>query len=127
MSNEKKETVATAAEETKTENVVSAPEPEASEGPGVAPLDSGAIGSTTVKFKAEPAKAEPSATKTKAKELSVALYSNGNIHWDEVGTLTKGYNFVSKADSEKWLTIDSIRLATPDEIAKEFAKESKDE
>jgi hypothetical protein len=123
MSDEKKQTVAIAAEETTTENIVSAPEPEGSEGPGVAPLDSGAIGSTTVKFKAEPTKAEATQEKKADKKPTVALYSNGNIHWEEVGSLSKGYNFVTKLEADKWLTLDSIRLATPDEIAKEFKDE----
>lgn len=52
----------------------------------------------------------------------IALYSNGNIHWNGVGSLEKGYNIVTKEDSVKWLTRKNVREATPQEVAKHFGK-----
>lgn len=52
----------------------------------------------------------------------VAVFSNGNIHWNGVGTLVKGYNIVTKEASVKWLTKKSVREATPAEVAKYYGK-----
>jgi hypothetical protein len=32
----------------------------------------------------------------------------------------QGYNIVTKEQADKWLTRDHTRLATPEEVAKEF-------
>lgn len=50
----------------------------------------------------------------------VALYSFRNIFWQEVGRLSKGYNIVSKAKADKWLTMEDVRLATPEELLREY-------
>ena len=55
----------------------------------------------------------------------VALYSLKNLHWNGVGELEKGYNIVSKEDSEKWLVRQDVRIATPDELAKFYGKKKK--
>jgi len=52
----------------------------------------------------------------------IALYSEKNLHWNGVGELEKGYNILSKEDSEKWLTRRDVRIATPDEVAKFYRK-----
>ena len=52
----------------------------------------------------------------------IALYSKGNVHWNGVGTLEKGYNIVTKEASVKWLTHKNVREATPEEIAKHYGK-----
>jgi len=52
----------------------------------------------------------------------VALHSIKNLHWNGVGNLERGYNIVSKEDSEKWLTLNTVRIATQDEIAKFYRK-----
>ena len=52
----------------------------------------------------------------------VAVYSKGNIFWSGVGSLTKGYNIVTKEASVKWLTKKSVREATPQEVAKHYGK-----
>ena len=52
----------------------------------------------------------------------VALYSKGNIHWNGVGSLEKGYNIVTKEAAVKWLTRNSVREATPKEVAKHYGK-----
>ena len=55
----------------------------------------------------------------------VALYSAKNLHWNGVGDLARGYNIVSKEDSEKWLARQDVRTATADEIAKFYGKKKK--
>jgi hypothetical protein len=52
----------------------------------------------------------------------VAVYSSKNLHWNGVGELEKGYNILSKEDSEKWLINKSVRIATADEVAKFYRK-----
>lgn len=62
--------------------------------------------------------------KGKPKE-KIALYSLKNLHWNGVGELEKGYNIVSKEDSEKWLVRNDVRIATADEVAKFYGKKKK--
>jgi len=50
----------------------------------------------------------------------VALFSTSNVRWPEVGVVYKGYNVVSKSDSDKWLTRDHIRIATQEEVEQAF-------
>lgn len=91
--------------------------PKASEEkPGLAYVADGVLGSTKV-AKAEP---KPVVKKTAKKEETVAIYSSRNVTWAEIGKVYIGYNIVSKSASEKWLTRDHTRLATPEEVAKEF-------
>lgn len=52
----------------------------------------------------------------------VALFSVGNINWNGVGALEKGYNIVTKEESVKWLTRKNVREATPQEVAKHYGK-----
>jgi len=52
----------------------------------------------------------------------VALWSNKNVRWSDVGALKKGYNIVTEEASEKWLSRDGIRKATPEEVATYFGK-----
>jgi hypothetical protein len=55
-------------------------------------------------------------------ELSdkVAIHSTKSVRWEEVGSISKGYNIVTKAQADKWLTRSHVRIATPDEIQKAF-------
>jgi hypothetical protein len=53
---------------------------------------------------------------------NIAIFSKGNIHWNGVGTLEKGYNIVTKEESVKWLTRKNVREATPEEVAKHYGK-----
>lgn len=64
-----------------------------------------------------PKKEDPKKPKEK-----IALYSKGNIFWNGVGSLEKGYNIVTKEASVKWLTKKTVREATPQEIAKHYGK-----
>lgn len=50
----------------------------------------------------------------------VAVFSSKNLSWSGVGKLTKGYTIVSKAAAEKWLTNKNVRIATPEEVKKEY-------
>lgn len=52
----------------------------------------------------------------------VALFSERNIFWSGVGEIVKGYNIVTKEVSEKWLTTNKVRIATPQEVAKHYGK-----
>jgi hypothetical protein len=52
----------------------------------------------------------------------VALWSDKNIRWSEVGTLVKGYNIVTKEAAVKWLDRAGIRKATPEEVATHYGK-----
>jgi hypothetical protein len=60
----------------------------------------------------------------KAKTLvnKVALYSQKNLHMDNLGALKVGYNIVSKEASEKWLTHKLVRIAPPEEVASYYGK-----
>lgn len=64
----------------------------------------------------------PKKTIKPAAELSdkVAIHSTKSVRWEEVGSISKGYNIVTKAQADKWLTRSHVRIATPDEIQKAF-------
>lgn len=66
-------------------------------------------------------KKDTSASKPEADE-KVALWSSKNIRWSEVGTLTKGYNIVTKEAAEKWIDKVGIREATAEEVATYYGK-----
>jgi hypothetical protein len=60
----------------------------------------------------------------KANDLvnKVALYSERNLHMDNLGALKVGYNIVSKEASEKWLAHRLVRIAQPEEVASYYGK-----
>jgi hypothetical protein len=58
----------------------------------------------------------------KVKKNTVAVHSTRNVTWSGVGKVDRGYNIVTKEASEKWLTREHIRLATPEEVARDFGK-----
>jgi hypothetical protein len=60
--------------------------------------------------------------KLENEEEKVAIHSSKNVSWPGVGKVLKGYNIVTKPISEKWLQRDHIRIATPEEVAKDFGK-----
>ena len=104
-------------EETKTdepENVIEAPKPV--EVAGLGPVENGAIGSSKVLKTPKPA-----AKVTKpAVEDKVAVFSERNVTWQGVGKLYRGINIVTKEASEKWVERPYVRIATPQEVAKEY-------
>ncbi len=52
----------------------------------------------------------------------VALYSTRNINWNGLGSLSVGYNIVSKEASEKMVTHKAVRIASPEEVASYYGK-----
>jgi hypothetical protein len=59
---------------------------------------------------------------TQSVDLSekVALHSTKSVRWEEVGSISKGYNIVTKAQADKWITRGHVRIATPEEVQKAF-------
>jgi len=55
-------------------------------------------------------------------EKKIAIWSDKNIRWTGVGSLTKGYNIVSEEAADKWLDKEGIRKATPQEVATYYGK-----
>lgn len=99
--------------------VITAPSFAAKEVQAVGPVANGAIGVTKVtKVENKPAPAK----KKETTEEKVAVFSTKNVTWAEVGKVYRGYNIVTKEAADKWLTRDHIRIATPEEVAKEFGK-----
>ncbi len=86
--------------------------------PALGPVGDGAIGATTAVRQPRPAKKK---AEVQAVE-KVAIHSTKNVTWSEVGKVYRGYNIVEKSAADKWLTRSHIRLATPEEVAKEFGK-----
>lgn len=83
--------------------------------------DSGAIASHAADFAL--AKKKVIVEKQEIKEIEkVALWSDKNIRWTNVGELSKGYNIVTKEAAEKWLSKRGIREATPQEVASHYGK-----
>lgn len=89
----------------------------------VGQLDSGAIGVTTQKIQPKKVASSDGKASQKKKEDKIAIYSERNVSWTDVGKVYRGYNIVTQAQADKWLTRSHCRLATPEEVAKEFGKE----
>lgn len=101
------------------ESVVEAPAYEAPEEvQALGSVAAGVIGATT----APKTSAKKKPTKVAAKKDTVALYSTKNVTWAGVGKVYRGLNIVEKDAAEKWTTRSHIRVATPEEVAKEFGK-----
>ena len=106
-----------AADET-TDNIVSSPKASkksAPKKPALAPVADGVLGSSAVPDKVVKTAVEEEVEK-------VAIYSPKNLSWVGVGKLRSGYNIVSAKFAEAWLTRKGVRLATPEEVAKEYNK-----
>jgi hypothetical protein len=52
----------------------------------------------------------------------IAVYSQKNLHMDNLKPLSVGYNIISKESSEKWLTHKAVRIASPEEVASHYGK-----
>ena len=89
------------------------------------------IGTSDVDPKSVSKEETPKATKKKSEEpkseQKVAVFSTGNKFWYEVGRLSNGYNIISKAEADKWLTDPEVRLASPEEIKANLAYEGDNE
>lgn len=101
------------------EGVISAPEPVESvkKVPAIAPVADGVMGSASASV--TKANKKPKAVEGKEVE-KVAVYSSKNVTWNGVGKVYVGFNIVTKDQADKWLTRSHTRLATPEEVAKEF-------
>jgi hypothetical protein len=51
---------------------------------------------------------------------TVALFATGHISQAKWGELSKGYNIVNKEAADFWLAHRTVRLATPEEVAKHY-------
>jgi hypothetical protein len=96
------------------ENLVGSAEKVEENAPSVSATPNGTIGTSETAPKLQPT-ADPEKTK-KSKEKLVAIYSENNRFWDDIGRLDRGYNFVNQKAADAWLTQDGIRLATPEEV-----------
>lgn len=113
--------VAEATEEA-AENVITVPQKAHTDGPVRSNTNvtaTGVIGSVAAdRVMEKPATPEPKPESTN----KVALWSDKNIRWSGVGTLSKGYNIVNKEAAAKWLVKEGIREATPEEVATYYGK-----
>ena len=100
------------------DNVITAPAFARSEVPAMGVVENGVIGATVLK--PEPKKTGKKPASKKAE--TVAIYSTKNVTWNGVGKVYRGYNIVEKDAADKWLTRDHCRIATPEEVKKEFGK-----
>jgi hypothetical protein len=105
--------------EVKPEETVIKLEEKTASGPGMAVVPGGAIGSTVIPGK--PKKVVEKLGKDESLE-KVALYSSKTVNWQGVGEVKRGYNIVTKRQADLWLKRGHIRLATPEELAKELDK-----
>ena len=67
-------------------------------------------------------KKTPPKEEEKSADDRVALWSSRNVRWTGIGTLSKGYNIVTKEAAEKWLGRQGVRAATPEELATHYGK-----
>jgi hypothetical protein len=104
--------------ETAENNVISSPKPKGKGKPALGSVNSGAIGASFIEVKEELKKTTKLTDKPVAEK--VAIFSTKNVTWNEVGKVYRGYNIVTKEQADKWLTRDHARVATPEEVAKEF-------
>lgn len=70
------------------------------------------------KVEAKP-KPEPKVSKAKDDD-TVAVFAEGNIYQAKWGELNKGYNIIKKEAADYWLAHRTVRLATPEEVAKHY-------
>lgn len=105
-------------DEEASEDVITAPVPEDLV-PGLGPVANGVMG-TSLMSKTE--KPKVSTNKPKLGDGDkVAIFSTKNVSWAEAnGKVYRGYNIVKKEAADLWLTKDFIRLATPEEVAREY-------
>lgn len=54
------------------------------------------------------------------RQEKIAVYSDRNISWKEVGRLSKGYSFITREEAEAWTRLKGVREASPEEVASHF-------
>lgn len=99
------------------EEVVTLPEPK-TEKTVVEAVEDNVVG-TSVKTP-KTAKPRSKSVEVPGRKDKVAIHSSKNVTWSSVGTVYIGYNIVTPEAAEKWLERKHIRMATPEEVAKEF-------
>jgi hypothetical protein len=52
----------------------------------------------------------------------VAVYSSKNLFKYGLGELKIGYNIVTKEASNSWVSNNSVRIATPEEVSKAYSR-----
>ena len=106
-----------------TQKVISGPKKtKAPRSSNVHAKDNGAIASHAAD-RALNKKVDTEAKKEKNDESEkIAVWSDKNIRWSDVGTLVKGYNIVTKEAADKWLAKQGIREVTPEEVAAHYGK-----
>ena len=85
---------------------------------GITAVANGVIGTGSVKPKPKNVVKQ----QEKPEVEKVAIYSSKNVTWTGVGKVYRGYNIVTQEAADKWLTRDHTRIATPEELAKEFGR-----
>ncbi len=97
----------------KEDEIVKSPKKD-EEVPSLVPVSDGVIGTGKLNKseEAKPAKLAPKKDSVK----KVALFASRNVSWQGLGKLLKGYNFVSVDAADKWLTLDTVRLVSPEEV-----------
>jgi hypothetical protein len=99
------------------EEVVTLPEPK-TEKTVVEAVEDNVVGTSVKTPKA--AKPKSKSVEVPGRKDKVAIHSSKNVTWSSVGTVYIGYNIVTPEAAEKWLERKHIRMATPEEVAKEF-------
>lgn len=84
--------------------------------------DTGAIGSRAADYALSKKVDTTVKEQDKDDKDKVAVWSEKNIRWANVGSIVKGYNIVTKEAAELWLTKQGIREATPEEVATYYSK-----
>jgi hypothetical protein len=97
-------------------NVVTSFEPVANKNVSVVSDSNDVIGSNSIR------KTDNEKNAAVDEKETVAIYSTKNVSWSGVGKVSKGYNIVTKGNSKKWLERNHVRIATPEEVAREFGK-----
>ena len=64
----------------------------------------------------------PTPEQRKQPKETVAVFSERNLSWSGVGTLTRGYNIIAKEASDQWLRHKAVRQASPEEVARHYGK-----
>lgn len=112
------------AQENNIEASISAPEPEvtaitssdlagSSTEQALGSVADGVIGVTTTAKPEKPSKQPYN---------KVCVYSQKNIHVPGLGKLLRGYQMLDKNIADQWLDKPYARIATPEEVAREFRK-----
>lgn len=108
------------APESNSEGIINSPSAGRTGGKKKAALTQDSRGVLSSGTREEQPKKTASKKTTKPKEETVAVFSERNVVWQDVGKLSKGYNIIAKSMLNTWLQRPYVREATPEEVAREF-------